>query len=149
MRDETAQFWGYHKGVKAVMKKYHGHQQMQIHSGGGEKMEEKEKKLQEVPVSENKAEEKKNEEKSKLLKEALADYVLARMPKEMAESLSNGKSMGEIMAEWENASLKKENEELKLKLEASEHKPLSLTGEGGERERDPFALGFMQAFNEY
>ena len=109
-------------------------------------MEEKEMKqvmTEETAETENSAEE------TKQLKDAVAEYVLARMPKEMADSLKNGKTMGEVMAQWENEKLKKENETLRQKLEKTEVKPLKLAGEGGEREKDPFALGFMQAFNEY
>jgi len=85
----------------------------------------------------------------KLDKEALADYVISKMPGEMLESLYAGKSMGEVMSMWENTRLKKENEELKAKLEQITHRPLTLKSEGGEGEKDPFALGFMQAMQQY
>lgn len=85
----------------------------------------------------------------KVDKEALADYVISRMPGEMLESLYAGKSMGEVMSIWENTRLKKENEELKAKLEQATRKPLTLKSEGGEGEKDPFMLGFMQAMQQY
>lgn len=117
-------------------------------------MEEKdvvkqEEKSAETSNNDNALENNAAEDASIMLKEALADYILARMPKEMADSLKRGKTVGEIMAQMENSRLKKENEDLKLKLEKTGHKPLTLAGEGGENEKDPFALGFMQAFNNY
>ena len=103
--------------------------------------------------AENKQQEETAEEKAvperKLDKEALADYVISKLPGEMLESLYAGKGMGEVMSEWENARLKKENEELKNKLEQAVRRPLTLKSEGGEVVKDPFALGFMQAMKMY
>ncbi|MBQ8604370.1 MAG: hypothetical protein IJ410_05980 [Oscillospiraceae bacterium] len=106
---------------------------------------EQEKQIQEWELTQK--EETKPERK--LDKEALADYVISKMPGEMLESLYAGKSMGEVMSMWENTRLKKENEELKAKLEQASHKPLTLKSEGGEGEKDPFTLGFMQAMQQY
>ncbi len=106
---------------------------------------EQEKKMQEWELVQK--EEQKPEKK--LDKEALADYVISKMPAEMLESLYAGKTMGEVMNMWENTRLKKEIEELKVKLEQANRKPLTLKSEGGEGEKDPFALGFMQAMQQY
>ncbi len=106
---------------------------------------ETEKVLQQQEQQENIGE----GEKVKELKEALADYVISRMPKDMADSLYEGKAVGELVAQWENSKLKKENEDLRLKLEKLEEKPLKLTGQGGTAEKDPFALGFLQAMSNY
>ncbi|MBR5521128.1 MAG: hypothetical protein IKU54_03940 [Oscillospiraceae bacterium] len=106
--------------------------------------EEKDVKTQEWQLTQEEAKEEK-----KLDKEALADYMISRMPAEMLESLYTGKTMGEVMSAWENTRLKKENQELKAKLEKANHKPLTLKSEGGEGEKDPFALGFMQAMQQY
>ena len=106
---------------------------------------EQDKKMQEWQLTQK--EETKPEKK--LDKEALADYIIAKMPGEMLESLYAGKSMGEVISMWENNRLKKENEELKAKLEQATRKPLTLKSEGGEGEKDPFALGFMQAMQQY
>ncbi len=89
------------------------------------------------------------ENKVKIMKEALADYVLARMPQDMADSFYSGMPVGEIVSAWENSQLKKENRQLKQKLEQATDRPLTLAGQGGEREKDPFALGFMQAMESY
>ena len=111
---------------------------------GGEKVEEKEKK---EPVEEGG--EAAENGGGKNVKEQLAEYMMSRMPKEILDSLEKGKSVEEVIAQMENSRLKKENDELKKQLEKTGYEPLKLTGEGGEREKDPFALGFMQAMNDY
>ena len=86
---------------------------------------------------------------SKLDKTALADFILAKMPKEMVQMLEEGKDMESLIMQWENRMLKKENEALKSRLEKATEKPLKLAGEGGEGEKDPFAAAFMEAMNQY
>lgn len=86
---------------------------------------------------------------SKLDKTALADFILAKMPKEMVQMLEEGKDMESLVMQWENRMLKKENEALKSRLEKATEKPLKLAGEGGEGEKDPFAAAFMEAMNQY
>lgn len=86
---------------------------------------------------------------SKLDKTALADFILAKMPKEMVQLLEEGKDMESLVMQWENRMLKKENEALKSRLEKATEKPLKLAGEGGEGEKDPFAAAFMEAMNQY
>lgn len=86
---------------------------------------------------------------SKLDKTALADFILAKMPKEMVQMLEDGKDMESLIMQWENRMLKKENEALKSRLEKATEKPLKLAGEGGEGEKDPFAAAFMEAMNQY
>ena len=86
---------------------------------------------------------------SKLDKTALADFILAKMPKEMVQLLEEGKDMESLIMQWENRMLKKENEALKSRLEKATEKPLKLAGEGGEGEKDPFAAAFMEAMNQY
>ena len=86
---------------------------------------------------------------SKLDKTALADFILAKMPKEMVQMLEDGKDMESLVMQWENRMLKKENEALKSRLEKATEKPLKLAGEGGEGEKDPFAAAFMEAMNQY
>ena len=85
----------------------------------------------------------------KLDKTALADFILAKMPKEMVQMLEEGKDMESLVMQWENRMLKKENEALKSRLEKATEKPLKLAGEGGEGEKDPFAAAFMEAMNQY
>lgn len=82
-------------------------------------------------------------------KNALADYIIARMPQEMLDMLAGGKDMDAIVTQWENKMLKKENQALKARLEKAVEKPLTLAGEGGDGEKDPFAAAFMQAMNQY
>ena len=82
-------------------------------------------------------------------KNALADYIIARMPQEMLDMLAGGKDMDAIVTQWENRMLKKENQALKVRLEKAVEKPLTLAGEGGDGEKDPFAAAFMQAMNQY
>ena len=86
---------------------------------------------------------------NKLDKTALADFILAKMPKEMVQMLQDGKDMETLVMQWENKMLKKENEALKSRLEKATDKPLKLAGEGGEGEKDPFAAAFMEAMNQY
>ena len=86
---------------------------------------------------------------SKLDKTALADFILAKMPKEMVQMLEEGKDMESLVMQWENRMLKRENEALKSRLEKATEKPLKLAGEGGEGEKDPFAAAFMEAMNQY
>lgn len=81
-------------------------------------------------------------------KEALADYIIERLPEEIISGLQAGKSMAEMMMQWENSKLKKENEILKSKLAKNSEKPLTLAGQGGEKEKDPFAAGFLRAMAE-
>ena len=86
---------------------------------------------------------------NKLDKTALADYIISKMPAELVEQLAQGKDIETLVMQWENRMLKKENEALKKRLEKETAKPLTLAGEGGEGEKDPFAAGFMQALANY
>ncbi len=82
-------------------------------------------------------------------REALADYVISVMPQELAELLKKGVAPADAVAKLENERLKKENRQLKAKLDRQEKKAPDLTGQGGMQEKDPFAMGFLQAMNNY
>ena len=113
-------------------------------------MEEKEKLEWTVENGEMEAEKQDKEQPQEQIdKIALADYVISVMPQEMVAQLKQGKTIQQVMAVMENEKLKKENEMLKSKLSQLETKPLELAGRGGAQEKDPFALGFIQAMNNY
>ncbi len=94
-------------------------------------------------------EEKEVKQESRLDKTALADYIISRMPQELVQMLENGKDIESLVMQWENRMLKKENDALRKRLEKETAKPLTLAGEGGEGEKDPFVAGFMQALANY
>ena len=112
-------------------------------------MQEKEK--QEWKLEQTRQPEKTREEKIEKAvdKERLADYILERLPAEAVKMLEKGTSIQQVMAEIENQNLKKENARLKAQLAEKTKEPLTLASEGGEREKDPFAAGFMQAMAEF
>lgn len=112
-------------------------------------MQEKEK--QEWKLEQTRQPEKTREEKTEKAvdKERLADYILERLPAEAVKMLEKGTSIQQAMAEIENQNLKKENARLKAQLAEKTKEPLTLASEGGEREKDPFAAGFMQALAEF
>ena len=66
-----------------------------------------------------------------------------------ASSLKKGVAPADAVAKLENERLKKENRQLKAKLDRQEKKAPDLTGQGGMQEKDPFAMGFLQAMNNY
>lgn len=107
------------------------------------------KKQEWTLAEENSQPQQEKQEKPAVDKNALADYIIARMPQEMLAMLEEGKDMDAIVTQWENRMLKKENQALKSRLEKAVEKPLTLAGEGGEGEKDPFAAAFMQAMNQY
>lgn len=110
-------------------------------------MEEKEKWT--VPT-ENVEEKPKNleEKEEKSEREKIADYVISRLPDEIQSQINSGKSLAEILSMWENYNLKRENRNLKVKLEKFTEEPISLESSGGEGEKNPFAAGFMLAMEE-
>lgn len=112
-------------------------------------MQEKEK--QEWKLEQTRQPEKTRKEKTEKAvdKERLADYILERLPAEAVKMLEKGTSIQQVMAEIENQNLKKENARLKAQLAEKTKEPLTLASEGGEREKDPFAAGFMQALAEF
>jgi len=105
-------------------------------------MEEKKKQEQWT------AQQEPQEKPAEIDKIALADYIIAKLPQEIIEGLQSGKSVAEMMIQWENSRLKKENEILKSKLNKNKAEPLTLAGQGGEKEKDPFAAGFLRAMAE-
>lgn len=107
-------------------------------------MEEKKQEWQLKPQ-----EQEPQQSESKVDKVALADYILSRLPQELKDQLEAGRDISSLVTEWENKMLKKENEALKSRLEKQSAKPLTLAGEGGEGEKDPFVAGFMQALTNY
>ena len=82
-------------------------------------------------------------------KEALADYVISVLPPELTDLLKKGCTPADAVAQLENDRLKKENRLLKTKLAQQDKKAPDLTGQGGFGEKDPFAMGFLQAMNNY
>ena len=88
-------------------------------------MEEKEKWA--VPT-ENAEEKPKNleEKEEKSEREKIADYVISRLPDEIQSQINSGKTLAEILSMWENYNLKRENRNLKVKLEKFTEEPISL-----------------------
>lgn len=114
---------------------------------GRKNMNEKDK--QEWKLEQTQPEKVPQEPESSVDKERLADYVLERLPVQAVKMLEKGASIRQVMAEIENQNLKKENASLKAQLAEKTKEPLTLASEGGEREKDPFAAGFMQALAEF
>lgn len=88
------------------------------------------------------------EKEEKGEREKIADYVISRLPDEVQNRVNSGKTLAEVLSMWENYNLKRENRDLKIKLEKFTEEPISLESSGGEGEKNPFAAGFMLAMEE-